>query len=125
MNILIYGPAATGKTLLAELLQEHYEREGQPATILDDMIDGGTSSRQEYELRRRKTETLLERTLHNPAEHTIITTQATPDIIYRFYDEPYPYGGSVTREALFDYYCRMARKRPCEVMPRPRGYCPL
>jgi len=36
MNILIYGPAATGKTLLAELLQEYYEREGQPAAVFDN-----------------------------------------------------------------------------------------
>jgi adenylate kinase family enzyme len=112
MNILIYGNAASGKTLLAELLQEHYEREGQPTTILDDMIDGGTSSRREHEMRRRKTEKLLERTLHNPAKHIIITTQGTPPIIYRFYDEP-------ETPALFDYYYRLERKRPSEVKPRP------
>ena len=121
MNILIYGAMATGKTLLAERLQEYYEREGQPTAILDDLVDEPFSERQ-YHVRRRVTESILEATLHNPDRHTIITTQATPDIIYRFYDEPDPSENYATREALFDYYYHMVRKRPGEILPRPRIY---
>jgi len=121
MNILIYGNVASGKTLLAELLQEYYEREGQPAAIIDDTFEKPWAcSRRGHETHRREAERLLEKTLHNPAKHSIITTQASPGSIYRFYDGPHPYDDQATREALFDYYYHLVRKGPGEILPRPR-----
>lgn len=103
MNILIYGNMASGKTLLADLLTEHYRAKGQAVTRLDEEKAFSTL-RNEFEMTRRKTEKMLERTLHNPAQHTIITTQGSPSMIYRFYDSVDEFDPKATVESLFDYY---------------------
>lgn len=107
MNILIYGNVASGKTLLAELLVKHYGEQGQPATIMDDTIT--TPSWRKGNKMRQGAEKLLEQTLHNPAGHTIVTTQASPRNIYRFYDTEDPYNPDGGVEALFDYYLPFAK----------------
>ena len=62
MNILIYGNVASGKTLLAELLQEYYEREGQPTTVFDN--DSANVPRG-----------ILDQTRGVPGRHAIVVTQ--------------------------------------------------
>lgn len=109
MNILIYGNVASGKTLLAELLVKHYGEQGQPATIMNDTIT--TSSWRKGDKMKQGAEKLLEKTLHNPTRHTIVTTQASPGNIYRFYDTEDPYDPDAVTEALFDYYYHLLSKR--------------
>jgi len=110
MNILIYGNAGSGKTLLAELLQEHYEREGQRALIENELIPN--PARYGVMADTRQTVKLLEHTLHDPRDHTIITTQATQDIIQGYYDALRQEPASEGDDALFDYYYHLTRSGP-------------
>lgn len=95
MNIILWGSMGSGKTLLANMLAKHYTEHGQTAQILEDRVIGPSSL--DFGRQVSKTTKLLERTLDNPVKHTIITTQALPETIYRFYD-------SKEGVSLFNYY---------------------
>jgi len=103
MNILIYGNVASGKSLLASVLVRHYDEQGQSATVLDEGKSFSPSWKV-AELQRCRNEHILGQTLHNPIYHTIVTTQASPEMIYRFYD-------TNEGESLFDYYYHTLKKR--------------
>jgi len=85
MNILIYGPMASGKTLLANALKYYYESHKQKVGIISDG-NNYTSSVSEGERLRELGERKLYLTKNSKLRHSIVTTQAYPDQIYGFYD---------------------------------------
>lgn len=94
MNVIIYGKRASGKTILAEQLAKYYRRKKQKVTIINDDIY--TMSRKEYDQNLKKALEILSKTKDNKREHIIITTQASPDMIFRFYS-------TVDEPSLYDY----------------------
>lgn len=95
MNILIYGKKASGKTLIANLLKQHYEGQGQRVELLEDGVDNPLWG---HFLRGPKaTAKFLGKTLHNADRHVVVTTQIFPAEMIR---------PDRANEALFDYvYC--------------------
>ena len=107
MNILIYGNVASGKTLLAELLQEYYEREGQRALTLKEALPN--PARLAVAAAMRATVLLLVNTLHDPRDHTIITTQVDPATLHQYYGLVDKDNPDVAGESLFDYHYHLTR----------------
>jgi Ni2+-binding GTPase involved in maturation of urease and hydrogenase len=101
MNILIFGRMASGKTIIARALAQHYRRLGQRVDIIED--DRITSSRAEYIKRVNIAKAILIKTKGKIDRHTIITTQAESHQILGFYKtEDIP--------QLYDYYCETSRE---------------
>jgi len=83
MNILIYGPSASGKTRLANALVAQDERKGQKTEIIDD--DKFTNN---FEIAEKWTESFIKKakiTKGNKLRHIIVTTQAFPEEHYGYY----------------------------------------
>jgi len=86
MNILIYGNVASGKTLLAELLQEYYEREGQPTTVFDNE-------------RANVPRGILAQTRGVLSRHAIVVTQPYAAHCIEGGDSPFDYYYHLTRSS--------------------------
>lgn len=89
MNIIFYGARATGKSVMADALADYYKKLGREVRVIND--DFTVTLAQERDGIR-----ILERTVGRTKRHTIVTTQAKRDRIYRLVP-------TVEHSSLYDY----------------------
>ncbi len=100
MNILIFGPAASGKTLLMQLLAQHFKWKGEAVAMYED--ENYSFSRKDHKEACEKIESILKNTKGEPKKHTIVATQSPPSAIFGFYD-------TAERDHLYDFYYQTYR----------------
>jgi len=86
VNILIYRPMASGKTLLANALVDYYKKNKQSVELIVDGDIYYTASIKKGEEFKEFGKAKLHTTKGKKTKHSIITTQSYPEQIYGFYD---------------------------------------